>query len=62
MEDPEQLGCRVQNYLRDYKLFSEKITNVIKLASQDKMNDELKDNIAAIVADLQVEINRSVLF
>lgn len=58
MEDPVQLGSRIQDYLSDYMLFSEKITEVIKLASQDDMTEELKDRISALVADLDVDIKR----
>lgn len=60
MEDPEQLGSRVQNYLRDYKLFSEKLTNVIKIATQEKLTEELKMSIAGLVSDLSVDIDRLV--
>ena len=59
MEDPAQLGSRVQDYLRDYKIFSEKITNVIRQASQEKMTEEQKQIIGALVSDLDVDIERS---
>ncbi|XP_067939464.1 serine/threonine-protein kinase SMG1-like [Watersipora subatra] len=56
MEDPGQLGSRVQDYLRDYKLFSEKLSLAIKMASQEKLTEQLRSDVAAAISDLDDDI------
>ena len=60
MEDPGQLGSRVQDYLRDYKLFSEKLSLAIKMASQEKLTEQLRSDVAAAISDLDDDIERYV--
>jgi len=54
MDDGGNLGCWVQQYLKDYKVFSEQLAKVIKLAS----NESLKDQIETLLAEVQQDVER----
>jgi len=58
MDDGGNLGCWVQQYLKDYKVFSEQLAKVIKLASNESLKDQLSANIETLLAEVQQDVER----
>ncbi|KAF6020036.1 SMG1 [Bugula neritina] len=56
MDDGGNLGCWVQQYLKDYKVFSEQLAKVIKLASNESLKDQLSANIETLLAEVQQDV------
>ena len=57
-EDSESgVGSTIQDYLRDYKLFSEKLTNLLKTASQDKITEQLRDSVTDLVTEVKQDLD-----
>lgn len=59
MDEPE-LGCTVQSYLHDYKLFSEKLANLLRTAAQDNIDEESETTITTLTSNLQAETERYI--
>jgi len=50
-------GSTIQEYLRDYKLFSEKLTTLLKTATQDKITEQLRDSVTTLVNEVELDLD-----
>lgn len=57
MDEPE-LGCDVQTYLHDYKIFSEKLASLLRMAAQDDIDRESEAKIKSLTSELQADAER----